>query len=101
MGIRFLEIAQIEIDEAIEYYNSESSGLGDLFLLEALNTIERIRHFPNAWPVSSTEIGGYFGNITCSAVTKIGTRLKDRMATDEILRDEMKKIEERLSRVNG
>ena len=51
-------------------------------------------------PVSSTEIGGYFGNITCSAVTKIGTRLKDRMATDEILRDEMKKIEERLSRVN-
>ncbi|NCO83251.1 MAG: plasmid stabilization protein [Nitrospirae bacterium CG_4_10_14_3_um_filter_44_29] len=55
MEIRFLEIAQIELDETIEYYNSESPGLGDSFLLEALNTIERIRHFPNAWqPFSST-----------------------------------------------
>ena len=54
MEIRFLEIAQIELDEAIEYYNSESSGLGNSFLLEALNTIERIRRFPNAWhPFSS------------------------------------------------
>jgi len=53
--IRFLEIAQIELDETIEYYNSESPGLGDSFLLEALNTIERIRHFPKAWqPFSST-----------------------------------------------
>jgi hypothetical protein len=34
MEIRFLEIAQIELDETIEYYNSESSGLGDSFLLE-------------------------------------------------------------------
>ena len=32
MEIRFLEIAQIELDEAIEYYNSESSALGDSFL---------------------------------------------------------------------
>lgn len=54
MEIRFLEIAQIELDEAVEYYNSESSGLGDSFLLEALNSIERIRRFPNAWhPFSS------------------------------------------------
>ncbi len=52
-------------------------------------------------PVSSTEIGGYFGNITCSAVTKIGTRLKGRMSTDAILRDEIKKLEERLFHVNG
>lgn len=49
MEIRFLEIAQIELDETIEYYNSESSGLGDSFLLEAINTIERIRRFPDAW----------------------------------------------------
>lgn len=54
MGVRFLEIAKIELDEAIEYYNSESSGLGDSFLLETLNTIERIKLFPNAWhPFSS------------------------------------------------
>lgn len=55
MEIRFLEIAQIELDEAIEYYNFESSGLGDKFLLEILNVIERIKHFPKAWhPFSNT-----------------------------------------------
>ncbi|MBM3334571.1 type II toxin-antitoxin system RelE/ParE family toxin [Candidatus Sumerlaeota bacterium] len=49
MEVRFLETAQIELDEVVEYYNSESSGLGDEFLLEALDAIERIRHFPKAW----------------------------------------------------
>jgi hypothetical protein len=34
MEIRFLEIAQLELDEAVEYYNSESPGLGEEFLLE-------------------------------------------------------------------
>lgn len=49
MEIKFLEIARFELDEAVEYYNSESPGLGDLFLLEALNAIRLIEHFPNAW----------------------------------------------------
>jgi plasmid stabilization system protein ParE len=54
MEIRFLEIAQIELDETIEYYNNESVGLGDAFLLEVLNAIERIKLFPEAWhPFSS------------------------------------------------
>ncbi len=54
MKIKFLEIAQIELDEAIEYYNSESAGLGDEFLLEAINVIERIKHFSKAWhPLSN------------------------------------------------
>jgi hypothetical protein len=44
MQIKFLDIAQIEFDEAVEYYNSESAGLGDSFLLEVLNAIERIKH---------------------------------------------------------
>jgi len=34
MRIRFLEIAQIELDEAIAYYNHEVSGLGQVFLNE-------------------------------------------------------------------
>lgn len=55
MEIGFLEIAQIELDETIEYYNSESPGLGDSFLLDALNAIEKIRHFSKAWhPFNST-----------------------------------------------
>ena len=31
MKINFLEIAQIELDDAIEYYNYEVPGLGDAF----------------------------------------------------------------------
>ena len=49
MDIRFLDIAQRELDEAVEYYNAESPGLGDQFLLEVLRTLERIRQYPEAW----------------------------------------------------
>ena len=49
MKINFLEIAQIELDEAIEYYNDESPGLGGKFLSEVLNALDRIGEFPNAW----------------------------------------------------
>ncbi len=46
--VEFLEVAQIELDEAIEYYNQEKSGVGDEFLLEVLRTIDRIREFPQS-----------------------------------------------------
>ena len=36
MEIRLLDVAQQELDEAVEYYNNKSPGLGDQFLLEAL-----------------------------------------------------------------
>lgn len=49
MRIRFLEIAQIELDDAIEYYNYEIPGLGDAFLTEVLNTLDRIGKYPEAW----------------------------------------------------
>ena len=49
MRIRLLDVAQQELDEAVEYYNAESSGLGERFLLEALNVFERIKQFPQAW----------------------------------------------------
>ena len=49
MDIRFLDVAQTELDEAIEYYNSKSPGLGDAFLVETLKALERIRHFQKAW----------------------------------------------------
>ncbi|MFZ5450936.1 MAG: type II toxin-antitoxin system RelE/ParE family toxin [Thermodesulfobacteriota bacterium] len=49
MRIRFLEIAQIELDEAIHFYNNEASGLGDLFLTEILKSLERIAKFPRSW----------------------------------------------------
>jgi plasmid stabilization system protein ParE len=49
MEVRFLDVAQQELDEAVEYYNAESSGLGDQFLIEVLRCLERIRQFPQAW----------------------------------------------------
>ena len=49
MKINFLEIAQIELDDAIGYYNYESAGLGDAFLTEVLNALDRIGEFPEAW----------------------------------------------------
>ena len=49
METRFLDVAQLEFDEAVEYYNAESAGLGDQFLLEVLSSLERIRQFPKAW----------------------------------------------------
>lgn len=48
MEIRFLEIAERELDEAVTYYNVESPGLGDEFLLQFLNALERIRQYSEA-----------------------------------------------------
>ena len=49
MRIRFLEIAEIELDEAVKFYNNESSGLGDEFLTEVVHALDRIARFPEAW----------------------------------------------------
>ena len=49
MKIRFLAVAEIELDEAIEYYNHESPGLGGEFLTEILHALDRICRFPEAW----------------------------------------------------
>ena len=49
MKVEFLEEAQHELDEAIEYYDNEVEGLGQIFLDEVLSTIERFTKFPNAW----------------------------------------------------
>jgi chromosomal replication initiation ATPase DnaA len=52
-------------------------------------------------PFTNGEIGEYFGGITYSAVTKIGTRLKERMKDDEKVKGEIRSLEEILSRVKG
>ncbi|MCW8125126.1 type II toxin-antitoxin system RelE/ParE family toxin [Microbulbifer halophilus] len=49
MDIRFLKPAQRELDEAVDYYNSEVPGVGDQFLLEVLKTLDRICDYPDAW----------------------------------------------------
>lgn len=49
MKIEFLEPAQQELDEAIEYYNAQVMGLGNSFLDEVVNTLQRIADYPQAW----------------------------------------------------
>jgi len=49
MKIRFLKIAQFELDDTVEYYNVESPGLGYRFLREVFAAIDRIKEFPEAW----------------------------------------------------
>ena len=49
MKVRFLGPAQQELDETISYYNAELAGLGEVFLLEVLSALERIRQYPKAW----------------------------------------------------
>ena len=48
MTVRFLEIAEIELDQAIQY-GAQAPGLGDAFLIEVLATADRITRFPEAW----------------------------------------------------
>jgi len=52
-------------------------------------------------PCSNAEIGKYFGGLTYSEVTKIRTRLRERMTGDEGPRGEIRNLEEKLSRVSS
>jgi len=47
--VRFLEIAADELKETVKYYNNESPGLGERFLLTVIETIGRIQQYPSAW----------------------------------------------------
>lgn len=49
MKIRLLDPAAQELDEAINYYNVQVSGLGDAFLVEALRVFGLIRQYPQGW----------------------------------------------------
>ena len=49
MEIRLLKSAQTELDEGIDWYEEQLSGLGDEFLNEILQTIKRIRVNPYGW----------------------------------------------------
>ena len=49
MKVRFLEIAEIELEEAVRWYAEQAPGLGDAFLIEVLATADRIMRYPEAW----------------------------------------------------
>ena len=49
MNIAFIQPAEQELFEAIDYLNSESEGLGYEFAAEVRSTLERITQYPDAW----------------------------------------------------
>lgn len=49
MTVRFLEIAEVELDQAIYWYGTQAPGLDDAFLIEVLSAADRIERFPEAW----------------------------------------------------
>ena len=59
MEIRILEIAQLEFNEAKEFYEIEQTGLGAKFENEIKNGLLRIRQFPQAWPPERKETRRY------------------------------------------
>lgn len=49
MKVRFLEVAEIELDQAILWYEAQAAGLGDAFLIEVLSAADLISLYPEAW----------------------------------------------------
>jgi hypothetical protein len=47
--IRILKPAQLELDEAFDFYESQNSGLGFDFVNEFEKAAKRIEQFPEAW----------------------------------------------------
>jgi hypothetical protein len=46
-----LHEAEVELWEAVAYYEEQSAGLGLDFEIEIERTIQTIRHFPERWPL--------------------------------------------------
>jgi plasmid stabilization system protein ParE len=47
--VRFLEVAELELDRAIQWYGAQAPGLGAAFFVEVLSAADRIVRFPQAW----------------------------------------------------
>jgi mRNA-degrading endonuclease RelE of RelBE toxin-antitoxin system len=50
MKVEFIEPALLELDDAINFYNIQSDGLGKKFLDEVTLNIRYISRYPKAWP---------------------------------------------------
>ena len=53
MKVRFISPANIELEEAVKYYDHQFAGLGFRFFQEVEAAIDRIKFMPDAW----TKIG--------------------------------------------
>ena len=49
MKVTYLDAAEAEFKEAIQYYNDQRAGLGFEFSDEVKQAIDRITNYPHAW----------------------------------------------------
>jgi plasmid stabilization system protein ParE len=49
MNVNFLNSAETELEEGVEYYNAQKSGLGFEFLDQVQSAVARIKQYPDAW----------------------------------------------------
>lgn len=49
MNVRYLSIAEEELAQAIEYYESKETGLGLRFYTEYRSALKRVIVYPGAW----------------------------------------------------
>ncbi len=49
MTVRFLPVAQAELDDAIRLYDAISPELGEAFFIEAERVFRQIEQYPLAW----------------------------------------------------
>jgi len=54
MKVRFLSVAQQELDDAYDWYNDQADGLGKEFLNETDRTVRRVAAFPLSCPELET-----------------------------------------------
>jgi hypothetical protein len=61
--LKFLEDARLEFQEAAEWYESRSEGLGERFRDSINRKIEAIKKSPERYPKKKNDFrGGYFEN---------------------------------------
>ena len=51
--VKFLELAQDELDDTFESYEYEKENLGHDFIQEIINTLRLIKTYPDIWSKSS------------------------------------------------
>lgn len=59
MKVIIAKIAQLEFNEAKEFYEIEQPGLGIRFEKEIKKSILRIKQYPFAWPIEHSDIRHY------------------------------------------
>lgn len=55
-SVRFYPAAEVELRDAVAYYNEQCAGLGFEFAAEIRKTLDRILRFPSAWTKLSPRI---------------------------------------------